>query len=81
MAIDRLRNKVEYTPIAFNLVNEKFTLPELQKIHEILLDKPLYKANFRNKIMPMVIELDENKSTSRRSAKLYKYNKFWNIVK
>lgn len=80
LAIDRLRNKVEYTPIAFNLVGETFTLPELQKIYEILLDKPLYKANFRNKIMPMVTEIDGYAETKHRPAKLYKYNKYWNIL-
>lgn len=80
MAIDRLRNKVEYTPIAFNLVSEKFTLPDLQKVYEILLDKPLYKANFRNKIAPMVVELDDFADTKHRPAKLYTYNKYWNIL-
>ena len=80
MAIDRLRNKVEYAPIAFNLVNEKFTLPDLQRVYEILLDKPLYKANFRNKIAPMVVELDDFADTKHRPAKLYTYNKYWNIL-
>lgn len=73
MAIDRLRNKIEYTPIAFNLVNEKFTLPELQKIYEIILNKKLYKANFRKKILPLVKECNEEMKTNRRPAKLYKY--------
>ena len=35
--IDRLRNKVEYVPIAFNLVPEKFTLNEIQKVYEVIL--------------------------------------------
>lgn len=73
MAIDRLRNKIEYTPIAFNLVNEKFTLPELQKIYEVILNKKLYKANFRKKILPLVKECNEEMKTNRRPAKLYKY--------
>lgn len=79
MAIDRIRNKIEYTPIAFNLVNEFFTLPELQKVYEIILGKKLYKANFRNKIMPMIIDIDSYLETSRRPAKLYKYNPLWNV--
>lgn len=58
-ARQRLKNKVEYTQIAFELVPTEFTLPQLQKVYEILLDKPLYKANFRKKIMPMVEEIDK----------------------
>jgi len=54
-AIERLKNKVEYTTIAFNLMPEKFTLTKLQQVYEILLDKPLLKANFRRKIADMVI--------------------------
>ena len=50
----RLRNKVEYTDIAFHFVPELFTLPQLQRVYEILLDKPLFKANFRKKITPMI---------------------------
>ena len=74
MGIERLRNKVEYTPIAFNLVDEYFTLPELQSVYEIILGKKLYKTNFRRKIMPMVIEAESFVETSRRPAKLYTYN-------
>jgi len=58
-AIERLKNKVEYTTIAFNLMPEKFTLTKLQQVYEILLDKPLLKANFRRKIADMVIETEE----------------------
>lgn len=75
MGIERLRNKVEYTPIAFNLLPEEFTLPQLQKIYEIILGKKLYKTNFRNKVKPMVVETN-NTTTGNvgPSAKLYKYN-------
>lgn len=75
MGIDRLRNKVEYTPIAFNLLPLKFTLPELQKIYEIILQKKLYKKNFRDKISQMVVDTGEKETNfSRRPAKIYKYN-------
>ena len=57
-ALWRLRNKVEYTDIAFHLVPEEFTLPELQHVYEILLGKPLFKANFRKKVAPMIEETD-----------------------
>ncbi len=54
----RLMNKVEYSDIAFHLVDEEFTLPRLQKVYEILLGKKLYKANFRKKVAPMIEETD-----------------------
>lgn len=54
----RLKNKVEYTRIAFHLVDELFTLPQLQKVYEILLGKTLYKANFRKKVADMIEETD-----------------------
>ena len=69
----RLANKVEYTKIAFHLVGEEFTLPNLQKVYEILLGKGLYKANFRKKIAPMIEETDRSTSgDAHRPSKLYR---------
>lgn len=69
----RLENKVEYTDIAFHLVEENFTLSELQKVYEILLGKPLYKANFRKKISPMIVETDLSTSgDAHRPSRLYR---------
>lgn len=77
-AIERLKNKVEYTTIAFNLMPEKFTLTNLQQVYEILLDKPLLKANFRRKISDMVIESEEyEENAGHRPSKLYKFNPNW----
>lgn len=77
-AIERLKNKVEYTTIAFNLMPEKFTLTKLQQVYEILLDKPLLKANFRRKIADMVLETEEyEENTGHRPSKLYKFNTNW----
>lgn len=79
MGIDRLRNKIEYTPIAFNLLPLEFTLPQAQNIYEIILEKKLYKKNFRDKITPMVTMLDKyEENATRRPAKLYKYNGKYN---
>lgn len=75
-ARERLAGKAEYTPIAFHLVPEEFTLPHLQKVYEILLGKPLYKANFRKKIAPLVEET--NRSTygdAHRPSKFYRLRK------
>ena len=75
-SIERLKNKVEYTTRAFNLLPEKFTLTELQQVYEVLLDKPLLKANFRRKIADMVIETDfYDEFAGHRPSKLYCFNK------
>ncbi len=75
-ARNRIKNKVAYSDIAFNFMPEKFTLPKLQKVYEILMDKPLYKANFRKKVSPLVIETDESTSgEAHRPSKLYIRNK------
>ena len=77
-AIESLKNKVEYTTIAFSLMPEKFTLTNLQHVYEILLDKPLIKANFRRKIADMVIETEEyDDNAGHRPSKLYKFNTNW----
>lgn len=71
-ARERVKNKVEYSDIAFNFMPEKFTLPGLQKVYEILLDKALYKANFRKKVSCMVQETEEFTSgDAHRPSKLY----------
>lgn len=75
-SLERLKNKVEYTTIAFNLLPENFTLTELQQVYEVLLDKPLLKANFRRKIADMVVETDlYDDFAGHRPSKLYCFNK------
>ena len=72
-ARQRVANKVEYTPIAFSFVPEEFTLPELQRVYEILLDRPLYKANFRKKLAPMVEETGRMSSgAANRPSRFYR---------
>ena len=78
--IERIRNKIMYTDIAFSLMPELFTLTELQKVYEIILDKELLKANFRRKIANMVTETNNlRKSAGHRPSKLYKYNSKWHV--
>ena len=70
---ERLAGKVEYTPIAFSLVPEEFTLPQLQRVYEILLGKPLYKANFRKKIAPLVEQTERSTAgDAHRPSKYYR---------
>lgn len=74
----RLRNKVEYTNIAFNLMPEKFTLPRLQAVYEMILGKSLFKAQFRRHIADKVIATGEEvKEGAHRPSQLYRYNHRW----
>ncbi len=78
IAINRLKSKVRYQPIGFELLPEKFTLSQLQKLYEIILDKELDKRNFRKKILSMdlLLELTERQQgVSHRAAKLYQFDK------
>lgn len=77
-AVERLRNKIEYTDIVFNLMPENFTLTELQQVYEVILGRKLLKANFRRKISGMVLETGRyTKDVGHRPSKLYRYNPGW----
>ena len=77
-AIERLRSKIDYTDIAFNLMPELFTLTELQQVYEVILDTELLKANFRRKTADMVIETNEyTKDAGHRPSKLFRFNPNW----
>jgi 8-oxo-dGTP diphosphatase len=54
-ALKRLRNKLEYTVVGFELLPEQFTLPELQGLYENILGETLDKRNFRKKVLSMGI--------------------------
>lgn len=76
-SVKRMRERLEFCPIAFQLLPEKFTLTELQKSYELILKKKLDKRNFRKKMMSLSIlkELDEyTKSVSKRPARLYSFD-------
>jgi ADP-ribose pyrophosphatase YjhB (NUDIX family) len=80
-AIERLRTKIEYTDIAFNLMPELFTLTELQQVYEIILDTDLLKANFRRKTAHMVLETNDfTKDAGHRPSKLYRFNTDWQKI-
>ena len=75
-SIHRTRERLEYFPISYKLLPEKFTLTELQRTYELILNKQLDKRNFRKKILAgdMLIETEEfTKSSSKRPAKLYMF--------
>jgi 8-oxo-dGTP diphosphatase len=74
-ALTRLRYKLEYSAVGFRLLPDTFTLSELQKAYEIILNEPLDKRNFRRRIIEAeVIEpIDEVRSGDGRPARLYRF--------
>ncbi len=76
-AIARLKGKVRYEPIGFELLPKKFTLSQLQKLYETVLNTKLDKRNFRKKILSMDLLIDLNemqKDVAHRAAKLYRFD-------
>ncbi|MDR5590688.1 NUDIX hydrolase [Christiangramia sp. SM2212] len=76
-ALLQLKHNARYKPIGFELLPEKFTIPQLQSLYEAIYQRELDARNFRKKVLSLnVIEkLDEkDKTTSKRGAFLYKFN-------
>ena len=79
--LDRLKNKIEYTDIAFNLMPEYFTLGELQQVYEIILNKKLIIPDFRRKIKDKVEKTDKvQRIGGHRPSVLYRYKNQKNTV-
>jgi 8-oxo-dGTP diphosphatase len=77
-ALERLKNKVRYQPIGFELLPPQFTLSQLQRLYETILETPLDKRNFRKKILSMdfIVALDEvEKDVAHRAARLYRFDR------
>lgn len=85
LAIERLRGKIDYTNIAFQLLPKEFSMLELQNVYEQILNKKLYTPNFRRNMAKKVKETGNyeqrmnisNKPT--RKIKLFKYSNNLNI--
>jgi len=78
VALTRLKGKVRYQPIGFELLPPKFSLSEIQHLYETILATPLDKRNFRRKILAMDLlrELDEvQRDVAHRAARLYRFDK------
>ncbi|MGB3300771.1 MAG: NUDIX domain-containing protein [Phormidesmis sp.] len=74
---DRLRAKIRYEPIGFELLPTLFTLSQIQNLYEQILERPLDKRNFRKKLLKMDLLLDTGKkeqAVSHRAAHLYKFD-------
>lgn len=85
-AIERLRGKVRYQPVGFELLPKKFTLSQLQHLYEVVLERELDKRNFRKKVLAMdlLIETDEvEQDVAHRAARLYRFDerKYKRLVK
>ncbi len=77
-AIARLQRRARSKPIGFELLPEKFTMKQLQKLYEAILDKKLDKRNFISKVnsLDILVKLDEKDMTvSRKGAYLFKFDK------
>ncbi len=76
-SLEKLRRKTRYQPIGFELLPEKFTIPQLQSLYEAIYQRQLDRRNFRKKILSMNIleKLSEkDKSTSKKGAYLYRFD-------
>lgn len=76
-ALARLNEKLRYMPVGFELLPEKFTLGQLQKLYEAILGRELDKRNFRRKVLNMgfLIPLAEKqKKVSHKPAQLFQFN-------
>jgi len=77
VALKRLKGKVRYEPIGFELLPPKFTLSELQHLYEACLEQPIDKRNFRKKILGMGLLIETNeiqKDVAHRAARLYRFD-------
>ncbi len=79
IAIERIRAKIRYQPIGFELLDKKFSFADLEKLYSTLLDKAIDRRNFTKKIMSLGLledtgELATN-SGAGRPSKIFKFNK------
>ena len=77
LALERLRGKLRYQPVGFELLPKKFTLSELQHLYELVLERTLDKRNFRKRVvaMDLLVETDEvQQDVAHRAARLYRFD-------
>ncbi len=72
--IERLKNKIEYTDVVFNMMPDLFTLGELQQVYEVILNKKLLDPAFRRIIANKVVKTNKLKTgEGHRPSYLFKY--------
>ncbi|MGE8426591.1 MAG: NUDIX hydrolase [Sphingobacterium sp.] len=78
LALARLRGKIRYQPIGFELLPEQFTLPDLHNLYETVLQRSIDRGNFRKKILSMDLLIDhsdQQKDRRARAAKIYSFDR------
>lgn len=76
VALQRLRGKVRYQPVGFDLLPVKFTITDLRRLYEAILGVELDKRNFSRKVLTLDVltALDEFAPTTTKPAQLYRFN-------
>jgi 8-oxo-dGTP diphosphatase len=78
-AIERVRAKIRYQPIGFELLDKKFPFAELEKLYATLLDRPIDRRNFTKKILSLGLLEDTGELAASagagRPSKIYQFNK------
>jgi 8-oxo-dGTP diphosphatase len=77
LALEVLKSKLRREPIGFELLPKKFTLTQLQRLYEIVLERTLDKRNFRKRVLAMdlLVETDEvEQDVAHRAARLYRFD-------
>jgi 8-oxo-dGTP diphosphatase len=77
LALERLRGKIRWQPVGFELLPKKFTLTQFQALYEAILGRELDKRNFRKKLLALdlLVALEEfSTAASRRPAQLYRFD-------
>ena len=75
-AEERLRNKLEYTNVAYSLLPEEFTLTEMQGVYEAILGRTIDKRNFRRRVVGLGLVQATGgfrKEGAHRPARLYQF--------
>lgn len=76
-AIEHVRRQLNYFPVGLNLLPEKFTMSELQKLYECILNEKMDRANFQRKILKLdILERHEKLKTggAHKAPYLYRFN-------
>ena len=78
LAVKRLRGKLDYAPIGFELLPARFTLRQLQTIHETILDRRLNKDSFRRRLLAsgLIAPTGQREANvGHRPAELYRFQR------
>ena len=75
VALERLRAKVRYQPIGFEMLPDRFKLSQLQALYEAILGRALDKRNFRKRILAMglLAQAGEERGVPHRAARLFRF--------